>query len=111
MAVSREQLIAQVSEQLEQKDFSGQMVNILRLATNNVLSRAKQSLDATLEEGTASRVDTVLQNIGNSMTIATQEWIDNTNGSLVIFPEGTRFVSKDAEKLVVVVEQIGRAHV
>lgn len=103
--MTRNEAIAMLSEQLANADFTPQMVNLLKQATNKVLTRATSSLNAAIEEGTASRITQELQNIGSNMTQATTEWIDATTGSLVIFPEGTRFVSKDAEKLVVVTEQ------
>lgn len=102
--MTRTEAIQQLSQQLQTADFTPQMVNLLKQATERVLTRAKASLNASIEEGTATRITNELQNISNNMTQATTEWIDATTGSLVIFPEGTRFVSKDAEKLVVVTE-------
>ena len=102
--MTRTEAIQQLSNQLAQADFTPQMVNLLKQATERVLTRAKASLNASIEEGSATRITNELQNISNNMTQATTEWIDATTGSLVIFPEGTRFVSKDAEKLVIVNE-------
>ena len=103
--MTRQEVINQVSEQLERADFTRQMVSVLRTATGNVLNRAKQSLDATLEEGTNNRVEAVLADVTNNMTSATQEWIDESTNNLVVFPEGTRFISKDNDSLVILVEQ------
>ena len=105
VVMTRQEVINQVSEQLERADFTRQMVSVLRTATGNVLNRAKQSLDATLEEGTNNRVEAVLADVTNNMTSATQEWIDESTNNLVVFPEGTRFISKDNDSLVILVEQ------
>lgn len=103
--MTKQEVLAQVAQQLEQADFTPTMVALLKQSTGNVLNRAKQSLDATLQENSNPQIDTVLNSVGNEITQATTEWIDASTGQLVVFPEGTRFVSKDQTNLIVVVEE------
>jgi hypothetical protein len=66
--MTRTEAIQQLSNQLAQADFTPQMVNLLKQATERVLTRAKASLNASIEEGSATRITNELQNISNNMT-------------------------------------------
>lgn len=103
--MTKQEVINQVSQQLEQADFTPVMTSLLRQSTTAVLNRAKQNLDATLQENTNPQIQSVLNQVNNEVTNATTEWIDSTTGQLVVFPEGTRYVSKDSNNLIVVVEE------
>ena len=75
---------------------------------NQYVTCAKQLVN---KEGTAIDMPAgpselaVLADVTNNMTSATQEWIDDSTNNLVVFPEGTRFISKDNDSLVILVEQ------
>ena len=105
MAQNKQEIIDSVNQSLQSADFTKMMADLLRTATNNVLKRSKENLAASLGEGTSSNIDAALQTLNNSVATATCEWIDQTSGHLVVFPEGTRFVAKDANSVIVLVEQ------
>ena len=92
-------------QQLIRSDFTPQMVNLLKAATSNVLSRAKQSMDALLEEESAPVVKNFETTLGDQLVNMSTEWMNEQGDALIIYPEGTRFVSKDDNQLNIIVEQ------
>lgn len=102
---SQQEIVDAVARQLKGKDLSQQAVMVLQKATQRVLERIKQNVDAQIKEDSSPIVDKFVQSAATRMSAMTQQWADGVKNDLVVFPEGTRYIWRDGAMTTIIVEQ------
>jgi hypothetical protein len=103
--LTKEQIVNQIAQQLQSKDLSRQIVDVLQRSTDRVLERVKQNVDAQIKEDSSPIVANFSQKVSDRLVAQSQSWADNQSDDLVLFPEGTRHIYRDADVTTIMVEQ------
>lgn len=109
--VTKEQILTAVKKQLKNKDFTDQASIILRQSTASVLERIKQNVNAQIQEDSNPIINEFVSNVSDKMGNITQRWTDSIDDSMIVFPEGTRFIHNEGEISVILVEQPPRTRI
>ena len=103
--LTQQEIVEAVAKQLQKKDLSRQAVSVLQKATDNVLKRIKQNVDAQIKEDSSPIVEKFVEEAGKNMLALTQTWSDGVRNDLVVFPEGTRYIWRDGQMTTIIIEQ------
>lgn len=102
---TKEQVLEEVARSLQKKDLSQQAAGVIQRCSEKVLRRLQQDTDASLKESADDTALDFSQKLSEKLGILSQNWIDNNKQELLIYPEGTRFIQKEGELTIIVVEQ------
>lgn len=80
-------------------------VDLMKQSCSTVLSRIKNNLDATVSEKSEDAIKSFVENVTNNCSRQTNAWVDANAAQLMIVPDGTKLVHRDANRVTVVVEQ------
>lgn len=108
MLPSKEEIVKQVQETIERKDWSKQAVKVMKKSSDSVLTRVQQNVAAQLQEDTAPIIQKFVINLSRSLMDATASFLEKSNDATVdlpVFPIGTRYIKQDGNVLNVVIEQ------
>lgn len=109
MIPSKEDIVRQVQETIERKDWGKQAVKIMKQSSDNVLARVQQNVAAQLQEDTAPIIQNFVVNLSRSLMDATVNFLEKNSRDatidLPVFPIGTRYIKQDGNVLNIVIEQ------
>jgi hypothetical protein len=108
MLPSKEDIVKQVQETIERKDWSRQAVKVMKKSSDAVLARVQQNIAAQLKEDTAPIIQNFVINLSRSLMDATANFLEKSRDATVdlpVFPIGTRYIKQDGNVLNVVIEQ------
>ena len=93
------------NEMLSDERFTSLAVQTMKASTNEVLQRAKNSIRVAVNENAEPVVGQVTSLISNSLGSIGNAWIESNAQQLMVVPEGTKFVHRDNDRLLIIVEQ------
>lgn len=105
---TKEQIVKQVQQTIEHKDWSKQAVKVMKKSSDAVLERVQQGVSAQLKEDTAPIIHNFVINLSRSLMDATVNFLEKSRDATVdlpVFPIGTRYIKQDGNVLNVVIEQ------
>jgi hypothetical protein len=105
MATTKKEIVESVVAALRGKDLSSQATTVINRCTEKVLKRCQQDTEARIKENADQTSLTFSQNLAKKLGDLTQTWIDNNKQDLMIYPEGTRFIHREGEVTVLILEQ------
>ena len=76
----------------------------IQISLDGVFRRNQESVLATVEENTQSEVNSVTNDLGNSLTEMSQAWLEDATGQLCMVPEGTRYFTREGAFMNVLTE-------
>ena len=103
--LSSQEAIQQAIETAKNADYYNNTVALLRQGCSTVLGRIKNNLSATVAEKCDAVTKTFISNVVGDLSQQTNEWIRNNSNQLLVVPEGTRLVHRDAQQVTIIVEQ------
>lgn len=105
MVLTPEQVIQQTIESAKKSDDYNSTVALLREGCATVLGRIKNNLSQTVAEKSDVATRTFIDNVVGDLSQQTNEWIRQNSNQLLVVPEGTRLVHRDAQVVTIIVEQ------
>lgn len=108
MIPSKNDIVAQVAETLQKKDWSKQAVRVMKKSSDAVLARVQQGITTQIQEDTAPIIQQFVVNLSRSLMDATVNFLEKNKDAsidLPVFPMGTRYIKQDGQVLNVVIEQ------
>jgi len=108
MLPSKDDIVKQVQQTIERKDWSKQAVKVMKKSSDAVLGRVQQNVSAQLQEDTAPIIQNFVINLSRSLMDATANFLEKSRDATVdlpVFPVGTRYIKQDGQVLNVVIEQ------
>lgn len=108
MLPSKDEIVKQVQQTIESKDWNKQAIKVLKKSSDAVLDRAQQNIAAQLQEDTAPIVENFVVNLSKTLMDATVNFLKAQNdvtNTLPVFPQGTRYIKQNGNFLDVVIEQ------
>lgn len=108
MIPSKNDIVAQVAETLQKKDWSKQAVKVMKKSSDAVLARVQQGITTQIQEDTAPIIQQFVVNLSKSLMDATVNFLEKNKDASVdlpVFPMGTRYIKQDGQILNVVIEQ------
>ena len=108
MVPSKNDIVAQVAETLQKKDWSKQAVRVMKKSSDTVLARVQQGIAAQIQEDTAPIIQQFVVNLSKLLMDATVNFLEKNEDASVdlpVFPMGTRYIKNNGQVLNVVIEQ------
>lgn len=108
MIPSKDDIVAQVAQTLQKKDWNTQAVRVMKKSSDAVLTRVQQGITTQLKEDTAPIIEEFVVNLSKSLMDATVNFLDKNKNAAVdlpVFPIGTRYIKQNGNILNVVIEQ------
>ena len=105
MSTSQKEIVEAVAAELQKKNLSQQAVAVIHRSTEKVLKRIQQDVGAKVQEDGDDVVTEFCRSLASKLGGMSQNWYDGIRNELVVYPEGTRFIYRDGNKTVIVIEQ------
>lgn len=105
---TKEEIVKQVQQTIECKDWCVQAVRVMKKSSDAVLERVQQNVSAQLKEDTAPIIHNFVINLSRSLMDVTVNFLEKSRDAAVdlpVFPIGTRYIKRDGDILNVVIEQ------